>query len=382
MRKSLLLLAALALLSSCKKEGSYTIDGTAKGFEDGKEVILERQDDSVGVIPVDTAKIVKGEFKFKGITKEPGLYSVRLQDLNGKAFFIVEEGSIKLDVDKDSLFKSKMSGTYNNDQFREFNEQGLVIQRKIVAFKRDNQAKMMQAQEVKDTAAINKMQKEYEGLQGEMKTQAITYVKSHPKALISALLTQSFFQSFEPDTKMIEELYNGLDPEVKNTKVGKKIAKSLKDMKTVDVGKKAPDFSAPNVDGKMTSLASSLGKVTIIDFWASWCAPCRQENPNIVAIYKDFHDKGLNIISVSLDKPGMANKWKEAIAKDGMTWTQVSNLKEWEDPIAKMYNVAAIPKMFILNEYGVVIAKDLRGDDLRKKIEMLLTPQMPVASTK
>jgi thiol-disulfide isomerase/thioredoxin len=120
----------------------------------------------------------------------------------------------------------------------------------------------------------------------------------------------------------------------------------------------------------MISLKESLGKITIVDFWASWCAPCRQENPNVVALYKEFHSKGLNIIGVSLDKD--AAKWKEAIAKDKLTWTQVSNLKFWDDPIAAQYNVEAIPATFILDASGKVIAKDLRGQELKSKIAALL----------
>jgi thiol-disulfide isomerase/thioredoxin len=120
----------------------------------------------------------------------------------------------------------------------------------------------------------------------------------------------------------------------------------------------------------MVSLKESLGKITIVDFWASWCGPCRQENPNVVALYNDFHSKGLNIIGVSLDKD--AAKWKEAIAKDKLTWTQVSNLKFWDDPIAAQYKVEAIPATFVLDASGKIIAKDLRGEELRTKIAELL----------
>lgn len=120
----------------------------------------------------------------------------------------------------------------------------------------------------------------------------------------------------------------------------------------------------------MISLKESLGKVTIVDFWASWCGPCRQENPNVVAIYKELHPKGLNIIGVSLDKD--AAKWKEAIAKDKLTWAQVSNLKFWDEPIAAQYGVQAIPATFILDASGKIVAKDLRGDELRAKIIELL----------
>jgi thiol-disulfide isomerase/thioredoxin len=120
----------------------------------------------------------------------------------------------------------------------------------------------------------------------------------------------------------------------------------------------------------MVSLKESLGKVTIVDFWASWCGPCRKENPNVVAIYKELHSKGLNIIGVSLDKEAKA--WKEAIAKDNLTWTQVSNLKFWEEPIAAQYGVQSIPATFILDATGKVVAQDLRGDELRAKVLELL----------
>ena len=110
--------------------------------------------------------------------------------------------------------------------------------------------------------------------------------------------------------------------------------------------------------------------MTIIDFWASWCGPCRGENPNVVALYNEFHAQGLNIIGVSLDKD--AAKWKEAIAKDGLTWPQISNLKYWDEPIAKMYNVESIPATFILDAKGNIVAKDLRGDALRAKVVALL----------
>lgn len=119
------------------------------------------------------------------------------------------------------------------------------------------------------------------------------------------------------------------------------------------------------------SLKESLGKATLIDFWASWCPPCRQENPNVVALYNEFHSKGLNIISVSLDE--FADKWKQAIEQDKLTWTQVSNLKEMKDPIAVQYGVTQIPTTFLLDASGKVVAIDLRDEDLKAKIKELLS---------
>jgi thiol-disulfide isomerase/thioredoxin len=120
----------------------------------------------------------------------------------------------------------------------------------------------------------------------------------------------------------------------------------------------------------MVSLKECLGKVTIVDFWASWCGPCREENPNMVAIYNELHSKGLNVVGVSLDKD--AQKWKEAIAKDKLVWNQVSNLKFWEEPIAKQYKVESIPATFILDAKGNIVAQDLRGEELKAKIKELL----------
>ena len=124
-------------------------------------------------------------------------------------------------------------------------------------------------------------------------------------------------------------------------------------------------------NGKVVSLKESLGKATLIDFWASWCGPCRQENPNVVALYNAFHSKGLNIISVSLDEN--AEEWKKAIAKDKLSWIHVSNLKKMKDSIALQYGVTQIPTTFLLDAKGKVIAVDLRGDNLKAKINELIS---------
>jgi peroxiredoxin len=138
------------------------------------------------------------------------------------------------------------------------------------------------------------------------------------------------------------------------------------------IGAKAPDFTAPNPEGEMITLSKILGKVTILDFWASWCRPCRIENPNFVKIYDQYHAKGLEIISVSLDRNNQKQRWVEAIEKDQLNWYNVSNLKFWQDPLAQLYNVSSIPATFILDEKGIVLATKLRGAELKTKIAELL----------
>ena len=167
---------------------------------------------------------------------------------------------------------------------------------------------------------------------------------------------------------------------MKKTAAGKKVVETINSIKKQETDAKkvsatassdmAPNFEGKSPDGKTISLKESMGKVTIIDFWASWCNPCRQENPSVVAMYNELHSKGLNIIGVSLDEN--LDKWKKAIVDDKITWNQVSNLKGWKDPIAVQYNITQIPATIILDASGKIVAKDLRGDELKAKVQELL----------
>ena len=381
MKRILLLLTVTAVLFSCNKAGQneYIISGTVKGVADGKTVILEKQDETGQLKPIDTVKIKDGKFTIKGSAKEPEIMLLQVEALQGKVPFILENGDIEVIVDKDSIQKSKLSGTFNNDVFSKFNVDVVKFQKdsqkKMMAFQNANMAKMKAAQEAKDTVTINKLMKEYQVIQKAGMDFYVKFAESNPKALISALIVDSMLNDPSVDLARAKKIFASFSPELKKYKPGKSIQSKLdKIAKPVaaaaEVGTIAPDFSAPNPDGKSISLKESLGKVTIIDFWASWCNPCRAENPNVVAIYNEFHAKGLNIISISLDKD--ANKWKEAIAKDKLTWNQVSNLKDFQDPIAITYGVNAIPSTYILDAKGTIVAKDLRGAELKAKVASLL----------
>lgn len=386
MKKILFLLTASVAIISCSKvkDGEYLITGTATGIENGKTIILQGQDPTTKMaVSLDTVKVENGKFEIKGKVTEPAFHTLIVQGANGPVPFILETGEITIAIDKDSIHKSKVSGTYNNDEYVKFNEDLTKTQKSLIDFQKKNTQKMQQAQQAQDTATINGLMKQYMTLQTEVqansKKKYLAYAETHPKAYISALIIQSMISDPSADIKKTESLYNALDESVKNTTPGKEIKTKLGQAKMPAVGASAApvgspnwraDFSAPNPEGKVVSLKESLGKVTIVDFWASWCGPCRKENPNVVAIYKELHSKGLNIIGVSLDKEAAA--WKEAIAKDGLTWTQVSNLKFWEEPIAKQYGVESIPATFILDASGKVVAQDLRGPELRAKILELL----------
>ena len=378
-----MLLTVITVLISCNRAGEneYIISGTVKGIADGKTVILEKQDGMGQVVPLDTVKVKDGKFTMTGSAKEPEIMLLQVEAIQGKVPFVLENGDIKIIVDKDSLQKSKFSGTFNNDVFSKFNDDLTKFQKdfqkKLTTFQNANMAKMNAAQEAKDTITINKLMKEYQLIQKEGMEFYIKFAEANPKALLSALILDSMLNDPAVDLVKIKKIFASFSPELIKYKPGKsiqskldKIANPVTVAAAANVGSLAPDFTGPNPEGKSISLKQSLGKVTIIDFWASWCKPCRAENPNVVALYAKYHAKGLNILSVSLDKE--ASAWKAAIAKDKLTWNHVSNLKEFEDPIALQYGINAIPSIYILDAKGVIIAKDLRGEELNAKIASLL----------
>lgn len=382
MKKILVLLAATFAFISCEKalENQYLITGTAKGVENGKKLFIELQDESGLPVSKDTAVVENEKFEFKGDVTGLDIAIIKLENGQQGLPFVFEEGKTNVVFDKDSLQKSKLSGTYNNEKFQEFNDKSEVVGKKMTQFQKDNMTKMQTAQQTQDTVVINQVMKDYKVIQEEMTTFSKEFVKNNPKAYISLLLLESFVNNQTMEIEEVKKQYELLDKSLLENKHAKNIKKSIEAFTAITIGKLAPEFSAPSPEGKTISLKESLGKVTIIDFWASWCKPCRIENPNVVALYNELHDKGLNIISVSLDKE--AESWKEAIAADGLVWNHVSNLKFWQDPIAEQYNVKSIPATFILDEKGNIVAKDLRGDELKAKVYELLQLEMPASENK
>ena len=370
--KKITLLALLTLsIISCNnlKDNEFLISGEAKGIENGKKVFVEIQDEN-GVIAKDTGVIENGKFELKGSTDNIDLGFIRIENEKINLPIILEEGKIKINIVKDSLQKSTIEGTFNNDKFQKFNNESVAILEKVKKFEKDNNPKMQKALAANDTVTVNKIKKEYKNFQNDMNDYSKTFIKNNPDAFISVLLLENFLmREYIPATE-IKSFYDKLDKKLVNTKSAQNIKKTLDLMLAVVVGKPAPKFSAKSPEGKLISLDESLGKVTIVDFWASWCAPCRKENPNVVALYNEYHSKGLNIIGVSLDQD--ATKWKDAIAKDNLSWIHVSNLKYWDEPIGKQYGISSIPATFILDAKGNIVAKDLRGDALRAKVKELL----------
>jgi hypothetical protein len=239
MKKIILFFTATVLLTSCSKD-KYTISGTAKGFENGKTVVLETQDDKGMLIAVDTVKIENGKFEIEGKVTEPAFHTVQIEGAQGKVPFILENGDITIVVNKDTIQKSKVSGTYNNDEYVKFNEEITKIQKPLMDFQTLNMQKMQMAQQAKDTVTINGLMKQYNQIQTEIgvtsKSKYTDYANTHPKSFISALIIQGMSNDPSLDSKKIETMYNTLDESLKNSKPGKAIKTKLAELKTPSVG--------------------------------------------------------------------------------------------------------------------------------------------------
>lgn len=197
---------------------------------------------------------------------------------------------------------------------------------------------------------------------------AIDFIRAHPGSFASPYILLSIFPPH--DTEIIESLYALFSEEVKNGYYGTKVKNTLVTAKRVGIGQFAPDFSQPDSEGKSIQLSSFKGNYLLVDFWGSWCVPCREENPFIVKAYDRFKDKGLNILSVSLDKK--KENWLKAIDEDKLTWTHVGDLKGWNNEAAKLYAVSWLPMNFLLDKEGKIIAKNIKGKHLEKKLEELI----------
>jgi peroxiredoxin len=195
------------------------------------------------------------------------------------------------------------------------------------------------------------------------------FVINNPKSYVTPSLLGSL--SYEMEADEIETMINGLDTAVAAIPQIKNLKERVAVMKTVSVGHKAPDFNMNDVNGNPVALSSKIGsKLLLVDFWAAWCGPCRQENPNVVEVYNEFHKKGFDVFGVSLDRK--KEDWIKAIGDDKLTWTHVSDLQYWNNSAARIYAVNSIPSNFLLDETGTIIGKNLRGESLRNKVNEVL----------
>jgi peroxiredoxin len=368
MRLILASLITISLISCNKESNSYVLEGDAQGFADGTEIYvftLENKQPKV----IDTITVAEGKFSATYPNSDvPSLNFLRINEVQGSVLFFPENTDMKATIYKDSIQASRVIGGKQNNAYGAFAD-------KMTSFnerKQESMERFREARLANDTAVIAEIQSKNLNIIGEETDYKKAFLKENNNTLFAAMLISEMVGRKELTPAEASAYIDNMDKKLAASDIVTDLKTNLDNMKKADVGSAAPDFSAPTPTGENMSLKEALGKYTIIDFWASWCKPCRIENPNVVKVYNKYHDKGLNIISVSLDKAEQKDKWIQAIADDKMDWYHVSNLQFWQDPIARQYNVRSIPATFLLDENGVIIDKDLRGAALEAKIATLL----------
>ncbi|PQJ14979.1 TlpA disulfide reductase family protein [Aureicoccus marinus] len=370
MKKIMPWIGVLALLIGCQNDkDGFTLEGSVSGvLTDSTKVYLQKRDSLGRFQPIDTALIVDEHFEFTGKVEEVDLYTLKFDSRRGGTLapVILENAEISFKSPIDSLAYMTVKGTEQNEWLMEFMDQTRTMN-EIGTTLRDDMRKAYYAQ---DSVAYAALIEESQELVQKNLDFAKTFIGNHPKSLMSLTLMEDLVNRKSLPVITVDSLYQLLDEDLKRRPIGEKIKVFIDKEKPISVGAIAPDFIGPDPDGNELILSEVRGKVTLVDFWAAWCKPCRMENPNVKRVYEQYKDKGFTVIGVSLDKN--AEEWAEAIAQDGLEWNHVSNLMAWQDPIAKMYNVSSIPKAFLLNEEGKIIGRDLRGAALEQAVAAIL----------
>jgi peroxiredoxin len=328
---------------------------------------------------VDSALVLNGNFTINGFLADPS-YAMLVIDHQGVGIpklgntpdmltFFLDKANMSIATTKDSVKSAVITGSAMNDDSKLLAEQLKPINDDA---KKLNDEKNATPQSQQGSAEFQReMQGKYKSLQDRQRKTFTNFIKSHPKSYMSLMaIGQMSKQGIDP-VELIT-LFGSLDTTIKDLEIAKSLKKSIDDLTVLSIGSIAPDFTQPDVNGTPVKLSSFRGKYVLLDFWASWCGPCRMENPNVVKAYNKYKDKNFTIMGVSLDSPTGKADWKAAIQKDGLTWTQVSDLKYGDNAAAILYSVQSIPANFLLDPNGKIVAKNLRGSDLDDKLAELL----------
>ena len=353
-------LFSVVLISSCSTPGNhFEIRGNMDGISDGWVVLAKVADNTLQ--PVDSVMSKNGAFNFEGTIEAPEVFYLHFKTDNKYKSFFLEPGSIAISGNPE---KPEITGSENQALLDQFND-SLV---KFDELMREISMQYHEAQMAGNVDIIAQLEAQFGAIENQINQYMIDFVKQHSAQSVAPYILIS--NSYNFSLEQLTHIRAALDPSLQSTKYVTALDEQIAKIEKVAIGKPAPLFSQADTAGNMVSLSSFQGKYLLIDFWASWCKPCRGENPNVVSAYLKFRDKNFDILGVSLDRSN--EQWLQAVKDDSLIWTHVSDLKYWDNEASQLFAVNSIPANFLIDPQGIIIAKDLRGEDLHAKLAELL----------
>ncbi len=341
-------------------KGDFSITGSIKGLPDSTMVFLSRPGQSSDVLA--TAYAQKGKFNLFGKIADGDIYQLNFTGFPDQADVFLTSAKLNVTGDVKALKKLVFTGSAAQDDYQSYTAKFDALKERL--------AKLAGViNKTPQSAKRDSLIHLYEKSKQKVLEQVELFVKAKPASPVTPFIIY-VTSPVDNDINSIEARYATLQPVAKETFYGREIAKLIAASKIGLEGTQAVDFTQNDTANKPVSLSSFKGKYVLVDFWASWCGPCRHENPAVVAAYNQYKDKNFTILSVSLDQN--KDKWKQAIAADNLTWTHVSDLKYWQNEVAQLYHIQSIPANMLIDPNGKIIARNLRGEALYEALGKLL----------